>query len=485
MISRRPRLVTTGLPLVIQGGMGVAVSGWRLARAVGRLGQLGVVSGTALDVVHARRLGDGDPGGHLRRAYGHFPDPAVAERVLGRWYAAGGRRPGDGYRAVPMFRLESSRALRELLVVANFAEVWLAKEGHGGHIGVNHLEKIQVPTPDALYGALLAGVDYVIMGAGIPSEVPRLLDGLAAGEAVSYRIAVAGAPAQAHVVRFDPGALLGAPPPRLVRPRFLAVVSSNALASFLARDPATRPDGFVVEHHRAGGHNAPPRGPMVLDDAGEPVYGARDEVDLTALAALGLPYWLAGGVASPGDLARARAIGAAGIQVGTAFALCEESGLAPELKTELLASVPAGRARVVTDSRASPSGYPFKVAELGGTLSQPAVYAGRARRCDVGLLRSPYVRPDGSVGYRCPSEPVGTYLRKGGKLADTAGRVCLCNGLLATAGLAQVRDGAPEPAIVTVGDDLERVVGALGRDGGCWSAADVVAYLLEGADRAG
>jgi NAD(P)H-dependent flavin oxidoreductase YrpB (nitropropane dioxygenase family) len=56
-------------PVVIKGGMGVAVSDWRLARAVAHLGQLGVVSGTALDVVHARRLGDGDPGGHLRRVY--------------------------------------------------------------------------------------------------------------------------------------------------------------------------------------------------------------------------------------------------------------------------------------------------------------------------------------------------------------------------------------------------------------------------------
>jgi hypothetical protein len=69
-------------PEIIQGGMGVAVSGWRLARAVSMLGQLGVVSGTALDVVLARRLQLGDPTGDLRRAIRRFPDPAVAERVL-------------------------------------------------------------------------------------------------------------------------------------------------------------------------------------------------------------------------------------------------------------------------------------------------------------------------------------------------------------------------------------------------------------------
>ena len=43
------------LPRVIQGGMGIAVSSWRLASAVARAGQLGVVSGTALDLVLARR----------------------------------------------------------------------------------------------------------------------------------------------------------------------------------------------------------------------------------------------------------------------------------------------------------------------------------------------------------------------------------------------------------------------------------------------
>lgn len=82
-------------PIVIQGGMGVAVSGWRLARAVGLTGQMGVVSGTAIDVVHARLLQDGDVGGHLRRAYAHFPAPQVVERVLAHWFSPNGRAPGE------------------------------------------------------------------------------------------------------------------------------------------------------------------------------------------------------------------------------------------------------------------------------------------------------------------------------------------------------------------------------------------------------
>src|ERR1035441_7937687 len=68
-------------PLIIQGGMSVAVSNWRLANAVSRLGQLGVIGGTALADVLARRLQDGDPGGHMRRALAHFPFPEMADRV--------------------------------------------------------------------------------------------------------------------------------------------------------------------------------------------------------------------------------------------------------------------------------------------------------------------------------------------------------------------------------------------------------------------
>jgi len=61
--------------------MGVGVSKWRLANAVSRAGALGVVSGTVLDQVLARRLQDGDPGGHMRRGLDHFPFPEMAERV--------------------------------------------------------------------------------------------------------------------------------------------------------------------------------------------------------------------------------------------------------------------------------------------------------------------------------------------------------------------------------------------------------------------
>ena len=136
-------------PAVIQGGMGVAVSGWRLAREVSRAGHLGVVSGTAMDAVIARRLQDGDPGGHVRRALLHFPVPEIAERVLDAYFLPGGRPDGRPYRPHPTLTIAPSRAAIELSLVGNFAEVWLAKEGHDGPVGINFLQKIQTATLSA------------------------------------------------------------------------------------------------------------------------------------------------------------------------------------------------------------------------------------------------------------------------------------------------------------------------------------------------
>ncbi|GIH95200.1 nitronate monooxygenase [Planobispora siamensis] len=465
------------LPRIIQGGMGVGVSGWRLARAVARTGQLGVVSGVALDVMLARRLQQGDPGGDLRRALAALPLPGVADRILARYHVEDGIAPGTPYRPVPRLGLRPNRDRTELTVAANFAEVFLAREGHDGPVGVNYLEKIQMATPAAAYGALLAGADYVLMGAGIPSEIPRLLDALAAHRPAEVSVTVAGAAsADRHTAGVDPADLLaGARLPDLKRPRLLAIVSSDVLAAYLARRPETRPDGFVLEGPSAGGHSAPPRGRMRLDETGEPVYGPRDHPDTAKVAALGLPFWLAGGYAGPRGLARALLAGASGVQVGTAFALCRESGLDDALRRTLLRRAADGALTVRNDPHASPAGFPFKVADVPGTLSEAAVYAARPRLCDLGHLRTPYLRPGGALGYRCPAEPVDAHLRKGRTVEDTDGRRCLCNGLVSAIGLGQHRsDGYAEPPLLTLGADLA-FLGDLPDD---HTAADVVGHLL-------
>ena len=173
--------------------MGAGISDWRLANAVSRLGQLGVVSGTALEQIMARRLQDGDPGGHIRRALDQFPFPAMAERIRQTYYIPGGKQERASYKLVPMHSQDSPLELKELCIAANFVEVFLAREGHNNPVGINFLEKIQMPHLPSIYGAMLAGVEYVLMGAGIPLKIPGVLDQLARHETATYDLYVTGA----------------------------------------------------------------------------------------------------------------------------------------------------------------------------------------------------------------------------------------------------------------------------------------------------
>lgn len=285
--------------------MGVGVSNWRLARAVSQTGQLGVVSGTALDQVLARRLQDGDPGGHMRRGLEQFPLPDVAERILEAWFIPGGKAANAAYRKLPMHSKEGSRDLWELCLAANFVEVFLAREGHCGVLGINYLEKVQLPHLPSIYGAMLGGVDYVLMGAGIPLKIPGVLDCFAEHEPAVYPLQITGArEGDDNTLRFSPREFVQHTIPPLKRPRFLTIVASNTLATTMVKKANGRVEGFVVEGPTAGGHNAPPRGKPQLNPAGEPVYGERDRVDTEKLVELGLPFWLAGGYGSPERLAK-------------------------------------------------------------------------------------------------------------------------------------------------------------------------------------
>ena len=467
-------------PRLIQGGMGVAVSSWELAGAVAAAGHLGVVSGTALEIVYARRLQLGDPGGHVRRAFAHFPCRSMVERVLERFYIPGGKKAGEPYRSVPMYTLSPGAVLHELAVVTNFAEVWLAKDrGGGGLVGINYLRKIELPLLAAMYGAVLAGVDFVIVGAGNPNHIPPLLTKLSRGDDVSLEIKVQYADAgERFQTEFSPRTLMGPLHAQVRRPRMLAIVASVPLARSLAEDQADAPDGFVIEGPTAGGHNAPPQGPLRLDVEGQPIYGPADEVDLGEFARLRRPFWLAGSYGRCDALRAALAAGANGIQVGTAFAFCRESGLASDVKSRILRQAISGEAKVFTDPRASPTGFPFKVVKVPGTLSDSKVYAGRRRGCDLGYLRCPY-RSAGGIGYRCPAESEAVYLRKQGRPQNTMGRKCLCNALLANVGLGQTRsDGYMEPPLVTAGDDVVNVARFLPTGATSYGAADVIASIL-------
>jgi nitronate monooxygenase len=458
--------------------MGVAVSNYRLANAVAQTGNLGVVSGTGLDAVLARRLQSGDPMGELADAFAAFPVREMAERVWSKYFNTP-HEPGTPFLSRPLARIDPPQAWLDLTIVANFVEVWLAKRGHSNPIGINLLEKIQLPHLASLFGAMLAGVDYVLMGAGIPRQIPAILDSLAKLEKTSYRLDVEGSQTgEIFTTELDPKSLGNWGATELKRPKFLAIVSSNILAIQLVKKCTPPVDGLIVEFPVAGGHNAPPRGALNLDENQEPIYGAKDEVNLEAIAELGVPFWLAGAYGRPGMLKQAIANGATGIQVGTAFAFCDESGIDPFFRKTIINQVLDQTAVVHTNALASPTGFPFKVVNLPGSVAEIEVVNNRQRVCDLGYLRTAYRKDDGSVGFRCPAEPIDDYVRKGGDAADCDGRICICNGLFATIGLPQTRKtGEVEPPLITAGNDLVTIGQYIKPGENSYTAAQVIQAL--------
>ncbi len=469
-------------PQIIQGGMGVAISTWQLANAVSRSGQLGVVSGTGIGIIFVARLMEGDKDGSVRRALAHFPDQEVAQKIIDKFYQPNGLEEGQSYYRPPMWTMTPPKLLNQLTVAGNFVEVWLAKEGHNNPVGINLLEKVQLPNMASLYGAMLAGVDYVIIGAGIPLQIPGILDGFVTHQPNTYRLDVHHAsPEDDHHVRFDPEENfpgITAKVGDLKRPQFLPIISSVILAQALLKRANGEVNGFVIEMPTAGGHNAPPR-KNVLSEQGEPVYGPKDEIKLDRIKKLGLPFWLAGGYGSAEGLQNALDAGAEGIQVGTAFAYADESGFEANAKREVIQQVLDGTVDVFTSPTVSPTGFPFKVVQLDESISNVNVYEERDRLCDVGYLRHLIKRDNGKVTYRCPAEPVDKYVRKGGEVADTVGRVCLCNQLGAAAGYANVRkDGYTEPILITSGDDVVNIGQFVPSGQTSFTAQNVIDVLL-------
>lgn len=474
---------STNHPIIIQGGMGIAVSDWKLARTVSKLGQLGVVSGTAINSVLVRRLQDGDPEGHTRRAMSAFPSQAIVQKILDSYFIEGGRDKTKPYKRAPLFNINPSISLLQLTVVACFVEVWLAKEGHQGLVGLNLLEKIQLPNLACLYGAMLANVDYVIMGAGIPREIPGALNLLSQNQKASLKIPVTGGTEEC-LTYFDPHVVMeNADLKPLRRPYFFPIVSSVVLAMNLKKKSTGRVDGFIVEGPLAGGHNAPPRGPLKLNERGEPIYGERDEVCLKQMSELELPFWMAGNCATPEKLKEVKNLGAYGIQVGTLFAFSEESGLDPKLKNEatraILNDKPPEGGWIFTDPLSSPTGFPFKAARLPGSISEESNYNARKRICDLGYLRHAYRKEDGSIGQRCPAEPIDDFIKKGGLVEDTVGKKCLCNALMADVGLPQIQQNQEaEIHLLTAGDDLNNLSRIIEKNKTTYTATEVVNYLL-------
>jgi NAD(P)H-dependent flavin oxidoreductase YrpB (nitropropane dioxygenase family) len=464
------------LPEIIQGGMGVNISSPELAKMVSKHGQQGTVSGTALEWVMVRSLQMGDPGEHFRRVLAEFPFQKMVKEIMHKFYVKGGIPKNTPFKGIPHVGFNPSNLFIALLICANFAIVRLAKEGHDNPISINYLEKIAFPHIHALYGAIMGGVDIVTMGAGIPLQIPPLITDIVEGNDCNYSIPVSGSNIRSRTINFSPEQFFGEKLTDLKKPKFLPIISSNLLANlFLKKSPPGSVDGFVVEEPTAGGHNAPPRriDPSSPPDA-PPVYGIKDMIDYDEMTKLEIPFWIGGSHASPEKLRYAKSVGAAGIQAGSIFALAEESGMVPEMRTKIRKLGYDGDVNIRTDSRISPTGFPFKVAEVEGSIADSTIYKERVRVCNKGLLVTAYEKEGGRIGYRCSAEPEDKFTQKGGNPSDLPGRGCLCNGLLATAGVGD----SIEPPIITLGDDLAFLQKLMKHNEDAYTAEDVIKYLL-------
>jgi len=219
--------MTKPLPQIIQGGMGVAVSNWKLARAVSARGGMGVVSGTAIDAVLIRRLESGDANGDVRRALAAFPNQETANHILEKYFIEGGKSASTPYSNAPKLLINASRHSNDLLILGAFVEVWLAKEGHEGQVGINFLEKIQMGTAAGILGAIIANVDYVIMGAGIPREIPRFIREISQKQSSFITIDIVNGVSQR--ITIDPADFIDVSKVNFNRPMFLAIIISDIL----------------------------------------------------------------------------------------------------------------------------------------------------------------------------------------------------------------------------------------------------------------
>jgi nitronate monooxygenase len=334
---------TLGVPIV-QGGMGVGVSLHPLAGAVAREGGLGVVSSAAIDRVVSKRLG----------------------RKVGTY-----------------------EAVREEIA---------ASKSRGGLAGINVMVALQRDYADSVRGAIDAGADVIISGAGLPTSLPGIQ---------------------------PPGDTALIP----------IVSSARALELICKRweKLGYRPDAVVLEGPLAGGHLG-----FKFDELGLPSNAL--EALLPAVKDVArrhgdFPVIAAGGIFTHEDIVGILGQGADGVQMGTRFLATEESSADAAYKQ---AVVDATRDDIlVARDPGSPCGLPFRV-----------------------LRRSPMFRA-ALEGKRKPACTKGYVLMKGGDgkldrcLAKEDGRhsFCICNGLLSSAGY----NPDDEEPLYTVGSNADRV----------------------------
>jgi nitronate monooxygenase len=255
---------------VVQGGMGVGVSGHRLAGTVAAMGGVGTLSSV-----------------DLRR---HHPDLMARTEGL----AARVGQDADTKAQIDAANLEAIerevRAAREL------------SQGRG-LLAINVMRAVSEYAA-SVRAALQAGVDAVVVGAGLPLDLPEL--------------------AKDH-----PKALL------------IPILSDARGVQLVVRKWERKqrlPDAIVLEHPgKAGGH----LGAAKVADVHDPRFDFERVVPETlevlhkAAPGVKIPVIAAGGIRTHADIAHLQALGAAGVQLGTPFAVTEEGDTHPEFKRVL------------------------------------------------------------------------------------------------------------------------------------------------------
>lgn len=432
------------VPRLIQAGMGVRISSSKLARETSRLGAVGVVSSVGLRHVIIEEIRSGDR--EAIELAGTFPIARYIDDLLA--FAPGGKKHTA---AVPLDHPDPSKGElpKRLSAIAAYVEVLRSRSGHDGMVGINVMWKCSLTVLPSLYGAMLAGVDMLLCGAGVPMELPDIVSRIQNGQDLEY-LPLHGTDTNTQLSISGDRTLAQS---NLSKSPMLVPILSNfafpkRILDVWSREyGGVKPFAFVLENHAAGGHNAPPRD--------KESYGERD--DITAyfekVRDLGTPVYVAGAGSTREEYLAWREKGAYGLQVGSRFALCAESGLRDDLRNAVIAGNAQAETDVLTSSRLSSTGYPFKYVPLAGTLAEQPIYDSRRRICNKGYLLHSHVETDddGSVkeSYVCPAMPAAQYVRLGGEAEETVARVCLCNALLAAAGLAE----PGEPPLITLGTE--------------------------------
>jgi nitronate monooxygenase len=252
----------TLLPIV-QGGMGIGISAHKLAGSVAALGGVGTISSV-----------------DLRR---HHPDLMARTRDL---------LPGEN--AMQQINAANLEALtREIRLARGLAQ-------GRGLLAVNVMRAVSAYGP-AVTLALEQGIDAVVVGAGLPLDLPDL-------------------------ARDHPEAAL------------IPILSDARGVQLLIKKWERKkrlPDAIVIEHPRlAGGH----LGAAKIGDLNDPRFDFENVIpqSLAFLRSAGIekeiPLIVAGGIRSFEDIVRVQALGAAAVQLGTPFAVTEEGDANPEFK---------------------------------------------------------------------------------------------------------------------------------------------------------